>query len=100
MEDANSDGLVEVVVDLCQTCNLEPSKYKCPGCLFKNCSMECIEKHKLSNGCTGKRNMAKFIKYKEYTITDYNQDSSFLDQTRREVNSISRMNLKIRKNKK
>lgn len=31
---------------LCEVCNKEESKYKCPRCFYRTCSVKCSKKHK------------------------------------------------------
>ena len=38
----------------CLICKENLSKYTCPGCQTKTCSLYCIKQHKLSSKCDGK----------------------------------------------
>lgn len=40
---------------LCEECGQNPSKYKCPGCSLRTCSLPCVKSHKQRTSCTGKR---------------------------------------------
>nr|CAG4638866.1 EOG090X0JQ4 [Cyclestheria hislopi] len=35
------------MTELCQICETEPFKYKCPSCLKKYCSLSCFKEHRL-----------------------------------------------------
>lgn len=45
----------------CQVCKTKPSKYKCPGCCVRTCSLPCVKAHKESTGCNGKRQLTQFV---------------------------------------
>ncbi|EGF80757.1 hypothetical protein BATDEDRAFT_88079 [Batrachochytrium dendrobatidis JAM81] len=36
----------------CQVCTKETSKYRCPVCLIRYCSLECFKAHKENEACT------------------------------------------------
>jgi len=55
----------------CSTCKVELSKYKCPGCSARSCSITCVKEHKVQTGCTGRRNRAAFIPISSFTENDY-----------------------------
>ncbi|TNY22719.1 hypothetical protein DMC30DRAFT_348477, partial [Rhodotorula diobovata] len=38
---------------ICQTCDTEPARYKCPACSFPSCSLACSTAHKQAQGCSG-----------------------------------------------
>ncbi|GKV30960.1 hypothetical protein SLEP1_g39716 [Rubroshorea leprosula] len=50
----------------CEECKNHPSKYKCPGCSLRSCSLPCVKAHKQRTGCNGKRNMTKFVPLSEF----------------------------------
>ena len=39
----------------CEVCQECISKYKCPSCSTRSCSVECVKKHKEETNCTGKK---------------------------------------------
>ena len=39
---------------LCEVCNVEEFKYKCPRCFKKTCSLACSKQHKADESCSGK----------------------------------------------
>ena len=53
-------------VPVCEVCKEQPSKYKCPGCQCRTCSLTCVRQHKESAGCSGKRNRLAFVPLKEF----------------------------------
>ncbi|GMH92289.1 hypothetical protein TrST_g13353 [Triparma strigata] len=54
------------------------SKYTCPRCGVKTCSLPCTLSHKSSTGCSGKRDRTKFIKTSAQTLSTLKSDMSFL----------------------
>lgn len=51
---------------LCEECKLKESKYKCPGCSFRSCSLPCVKAHKERTGCMGKRNRTQFVPLSQF----------------------------------
>jgi len=45
----------------CQVCHEQPSKYCCPGCSCRTCSLPCSKQHKASTGCTGQRDRLAYV---------------------------------------
>ncbi|XP_058087657.1 uncharacterized protein LOC131234735 [Magnolia sinica] len=76
---------------LCQECSQNPSKYTCPGCSLRTCSLPCVKSHKQRTSCTGKRLRTAFIPLSQFDdnllISDYN----FLEETKRAAESAQRM---------
>jgi len=77
-----------------KTSNITRSKYRCPGCDARTCSLECYKRHQSRALCTGKRDPAKFIK-KSQLVTPAGIDHDFnfitsvergLERAEREVN--------------
>ena len=50
----------------CEVCLEQPSKYTCPGCERRTCSLTCSKKHKEETGCNGKRDRLKFVSMQEF----------------------------------
>lgn len=55
---------------LCQVCQKNSSKYTCPGCEIKFCSVNCCKQHKIQTKCTGERDKTKFIELSKFTDQD------------------------------
>lgn len=51
---------------LCEECESNLSKYKCPGCSICSCSLPCVKAHKQRTGCTGKRNQTQFVPISQF----------------------------------
>ena len=64
----------------CQCCQIKDSKYTCPACQVKTCSLECVKLHKSISGCTGKSSNLKFISKEELTEKDLLKDYVFLQE--------------------
>ena len=41
--------------EICQVCKEKTSKYRCPACNVRSCSLLCVTTHKKSTNCAGKR---------------------------------------------
>lgn len=41
------------MVDVCEVCQKQEFKYRCPRCLKKTCSVRCAKDHKEKDSCTG-----------------------------------------------
>ncbi|KAK9144267.1 hypothetical protein Sjap_004170 [Stephania japonica] len=76
---------------LCEECNLNPWKYKCPGCSIRSCSLPCVKSHKNRTSCTGKRPRTEVVPISQFNdnllISDYN----FLEEAKRIAESAERM---------
>ncbi|KAF2319351.1 hypothetical protein GH714_014968 [Hevea brasiliensis] len=51
---------------LCEECKENPSKYKCPGCPIRSCSLPCVKAHKQRTGCLGKRLQTQFVPLSQF----------------------------------
>lgn len=51
---------------LCQECEQNEFKYKCPGCGVRSCGLGCVKAHKERTGCTGKRDRTVFVPLAEF----------------------------------
>jgi len=52
----------------CDTCKQQPSKYRCPACQSRTCSLQCSQQHKHDSGCTtGKRDKLAYVPLAEFT---------------------------------
>ncbi|KAJ1648293.1 Box C/D snoRNA accumulation [Coemansia asiatica] len=73
----------------CEICSLQASKYKCPGCMTRTCSLDCSKTHKAETKCSGTRDRTKFVKRSEYDDNILISDYSFLqDMTRDHANLL------------
>lgn len=61
----------------CEQCGISKSKYTCPKCSFRTCSLPCVKLHKDSTKCDGKREKFDIVK-KE---SQFNDEISIKDQT-------------------
>ncbi|WOG95697.1 hypothetical protein DCAR_0415024 [Daucus carota subsp. sativus] len=80
---------------ICEGCKKKPSKYKCPACSIRSCSLPCVKAHKLSTGCTGKRQLTQIIPLSKFDdnllISDYNM----LEDVKRVADSAKRKRTKL-----
>lgn len=61
----NSDLKKQETV-LCEECKEKPSKYKCPGCSVRSCSLNCVKAHKQRASCSGKRSQTHFVPLSQF----------------------------------
>lgn len=52
---------------LCGVCQTDPSRYCCPGCGVRTCSLACVKEHKTSTECSGKRNRTEFVPLSDFS---------------------------------
>ncbi|KAH9449405.1 hypothetical protein Pst134EB_020228 [Puccinia striiformis f. sp. tritici] len=69
----------------CNQCNQAESKYTCPGCSARTCSLGCSNAHKVDKKCSGKRNRVEFVHLKEYSWGRLMQDYSYLEEIHRHL---------------
>ena len=68
----------------CCICN-SLSKYKCPQCQYRTCSLSCVKAHKLVYGCSGISKPLKYIPIEEFTDNKLKKDMNFLMEIIRET---------------
>ncbi|EPS65598.1 hypothetical protein M569_09177, partial [Genlisea aurea] len=80
----------------CEECKSNPSKYKCPACYIRTCSLPCINSHKQRTACTGKRPAAECIPLSQFDDNIILSDYNFLEDAKRMADSSKRMRAAIR----
>ncbi|KAE8679816.1 HIT-type Zinc finger family protein, putative isoform 2 [Hibiscus syriacus] len=79
----------------CEECKKNASKYTCPGCCLRTCSLPCVNAHKQRTGCNGKRNITSFVPLSKFDdnllISDYN----LLEETKRVAETAERIRSKL-----
>ena len=68
----------------------KPSKYKCPGCGIRSCSLPCVKKHKVEHQCNGKRDAAAFCDIRSFDDKVLTRDYTLLESVGRTVESAER----------
>ncbi|PSS11979.1 Box C/D snoRNA protein [Actinidia chinensis var. chinensis] len=79
----------------CKECKVNPSKYKCPGCSVRSCSLPCVKAHKQRTGCTGKRQQTQFVPLSQFDDNLLLSDYNMLEDVKRIADSAQRMRLKL-----
>ncbi|KAI8453989.1 hypothetical protein BY996DRAFT_7123072 [Phakopsora pachyrhizi] len=70
---------------ICDQCQSEPFKYRCPACSIITCSLDCSKLHKLQKNCNGKRNRVQHIPINKYSWGSLMQDFSYLEDINRSL---------------
>eukprot|EP01112_Ceratiomyxa_fruticulosa_P011825 TRINITY_DN3245_c0_g1_i2.p1 TRINITY_DN3245_c0_g1~~TRINITY_DN3245_c0_g1_i2.p1 ORF type:complete len:397 (-),score=90.43 TRINITY_DN3245_c0_g1_i2:44-1234(-) len=65
---------------VCEICSVSDSKYTCPACMVKFCSLGCSKKHKENSACTGVRSKTSYVSMLDFTDTNLISDYQFLEQ--------------------
>eukprot|EP00299_Pterocystis_sp_00344_P010458 c4675_g1_i2.p1 GENE.c4675_g1_i2~~c4675_g1_i2.p1 ORF type:complete len:178 (-),score=20.10 c4675_g1_i2:248-781(-) len=65
----------------------KPSKYTCPSCSARTCSLDCVRLHKKNTGCTGKRDRTSFLAIDQLNDTSLASDLRFLEDTKSVIES-------------
>uniref|UniRef100_A0A803PFQ4 Box C/D snoRNA protein 1 n=1 Tax=Cannabis sativa TaxID=3483 RepID=A0A803PFQ4_CANSA len=81
--------------NLCEECKFKHSKYKCPGCSFRSCSLPCVKSHKQRTGCTGKRSRTHFVPISQFDDNQLISDYNLLEEVKRVSESAQRMRNKL-----
>ncbi|KAM9905602.1 hypothetical protein OXX79_002059 [Metschnikowia pulcherrima] len=73
--------------EACSVCLEKDSKYTCPACESKTCSLECVKKHKLRTECTGQVDPTRFVPNKDLGANQalVNRDYNYLLNIERKV---------------
>ncbi|KAG6593329.1 Box C/D snoRNA protein 1, partial [Cucurbita argyrosperma subsp. sororia] len=80
---------------LCEECNSNPSKYKCPACSLRSCSLDCVNGHKRRSGCTGKRAQTQFVPISQFNDSVLLSDYNLLEEVKRMAESAQRLRKKL-----
>ena len=75
---------------VCQLCG-EPSRYRCPACDTRTCSLACVRRHKAERECSGVRDVAKKVTISEFDDNALMRDYRFLEGVVRAVDSGKRV---------
>ncbi|KAL2651137.1 hypothetical protein R1flu_019265 [Riccia fluitans] len=76
---------------ICEECYEHESRYRCPGCGFRTCGVQCVKSHKERTQCDGKRKRTEFVGINSFDdnwlISDYN----LLEEILRQSDSAKRL---------
>jgi len=72
----------------CEVCKTNSSKYKCPKCNVRSCSLVCVKQHKFSAKCNGVKD--KFTKNIKLTENDFLRDIKYMSDMINDSNSVSK----------
>ena len=78
--------LPEMACSLCPN----PSKYKCPKCEARTCSLACVTAHKAATACDGRRDRTKFVAMGEMGDMEVVSDYRLLEEVSRGLDSCRR----------
>ncbi|KAK0574433.1 hypothetical protein LWI29_023638 [Acer saccharum] len=95
MEDQNSNTKKEEEAILCEECKEKASKYKCPGCSIRTCSLPCVKSHKQRTACSGKRSLTHFVPLSRFDESILLSDYNLLEETKRVAESAERLRGKV-----
>eukprot|EP01117_Protostelium_nocturnum_P019562 TRINITY_DN8513_c0_g1_i1.p1 TRINITY_DN8513_c0_g1~~TRINITY_DN8513_c0_g1_i1.p1 ORF type:complete len:316 (+),score=67.86 TRINITY_DN8513_c0_g1_i1:169-1116(+) len=76
----------------CQVCKSLESKYCCPSCECRTCSLECTKKHKIDADCDGIRKINQYIPLKQFKDNNIVDDFNFLENIQRTVDVAQKSN--------
>ena len=71
------------------TCG-KASKYCCPRCEVRTCSLECSKNHKIKLSCNGLADKTQFVKLSEFDNLKLVSDYKFLEQIKESIESSHR----------
>ncbi|KAL6072378.1 Box C/D snoRNA protein 1 [Balamuthia mandrillaris] len=64
----------------CEACGEHPSKYCCPACNLRTCSVACVKRHKEERKCSGRRNKTAFVSLDDFSDQQVVSDFNFLQE--------------------
>ncbi|GLC54103.1 hypothetical protein PLESTB_000824000 [Pleodorina starrii] len=74
---------------MCEQCGAAASKYRCPGCQRRSCSLTCVRAHKAESGCSGQRDRTAFVPMQEFDDRALLSDFRLLEEIGR-VEDVAR----------
>lgn len=63
---------------ICEVCGKRVSKYTCPRCETKICSLDCTKTHKIQASCSGVREKTEYVPLNHYNDVAMWRDLAFL----------------------
>ncbi|XP_047975911.1 box C/D snoRNA protein 1-like [Salvia hispanica] len=81
--------------NLCNECNINASKYKCPGCSLRTCSLSCVNSHKQRTACTGKRPLTNFVPISQFDDNQLVSDYKMLEDVKRIADCAQRTRVAV-----
>ena len=78
-----------VQASVCALCG-EPSRYRCPACSIRTCSLACVQLHKYQQSCSGVRETEKFRAVQQFDDAALGRDYRFLEDLDRAVDGSKR----------
>ena len=78
-----------VQASVCALCG-EPSRYRCPACSIRTCSLACVQLHKSQQSCSGVRETEKFRAVQQFDDAALGRDYRFLEDLDRAVDGSKR----------
>lgn len=79
----------ETKAKLCAMCGAQ-SKYCCPACSLRTCSLKCVSAHKLEKQCNGVRDKTAFVDVNQFSNMNLLSDYRFLEEVARTVDNAER----------
>jgi len=81
---------MKVTLKKCEICLEEQSKYTCPGCTMRTCSLDCVLTHKEKTGCSGQRNTTSFVARTDFNNIHLLNDYRLLEEATRIADNAHR----------
>merc|ERR1712168_484736 len=81
---------VRITMKKCEVCLEEVSKYTCPSCSMRTCSLDCVLDHKKKTGCSGQRDKASFVPRTEFNNIHLLNDYRLLEEAARIADNAKR----------
>lgn len=80
------------LAELTKPSNTNKSKYRCPGCAARTCSLPCYKRHQAWAQCSGQRDPTKFVKKSQLvTPAGIDHDFNFLARIERNLEKAERV---------
>lgn len=86
----DDEEVAEKKANMCEICLKNESKYKCPRCLMKTCSLNCCRQHKVNTGCSGEREKTRYVEKEEFGESLLLNDYRFLEEQSRLIDNLQR----------
>lgn len=78
----------------CTQCG-KPSRYCCPKCSARSCSLPCVKQHKRNEECDGIRDKTAYIPLSDFSDLDLLSDYRFLEESSRVAENAYRNKSKL-----
>lgn len=90
MDGGEPPGAARRAGPVCDECGVRESRYRCPRCAVRTCSVACCKAHKAASGCDGRASAVVFVSRAAFGERELRRDFRFLEDAHRTADNAHR----------